>query len=95
MTTFGNELPEPDPEVIENGTIACVVKGTPYAIESWVQNIAQKTGARVDWYYYTENKEAKILHLGDAASFRDVLNEIKASKIKLIGEVIFIQPFVQ
>jgi hypothetical protein len=83
----------PDPHIVNNGITVCIVMGSPLAIERWVQNIAQKTSTRLDWYF-NNNQQALVIHLGDDVSLHNVLTEIKASMYKLEVDVLHIAPLV-
>ena len=77
MATDGPTPPPCNPEIFKNGKGVCVVDGSSNAVERWVQAIAKKAEAQVDWHY--SGGRANVLHLGDDASRERVL--------KVIGEL--------
>lgn len=86
MATDG---PAPAPcnsEIFKNGQGVCVLDGSSNAIERWVQSIAKKADAQVDWHY--SGGLANVLHLGDEASRERVFAAINEFKSELDGTVL-------
>ncbi len=88
MATDG-PTPQPcNPEIFKSGTGLCVVDGSSNAVERWVQAVAKKSHAKVDWHY--SGGRANVLHLGDADSFQRALNAAHELKGKLNGSILSI-----
>jgi hypothetical protein len=86
MATDG-PTPKPcNPDIFKKGKGVCVVDGSSNAVERWVQMVAKKANAQVDWYY--SGGRANVLHLGDEASRQRVLNAIEELKGKLQGTIL-------
>lgn len=88
MATDG---PDPTPcnsEIFNKGKGVCVVDGSSNAVERWVQSVAKKADAKVDWHY--SGGRANVLHLGDGASRQRVLNAIDELKGELKGRILSI-----
>lgn len=66
MATDGPTPPPCDPEIFQNGQPVAAVSGSSNAVERWVQAVAKKAHARVDWHY--SGGIANVLHLGDSES---------------------------
>jgi hypothetical protein len=69
-----------DDEIHEKGNLVVLLDGGTKAVENWVQTVADKAQARLDWHY--RGSLARVLHLGDEASRRRV-----EAAIKEMGEV--------
>lgn len=86
MATDG-PTPEPcNPEIFKNGTGVCVLDGSSNAIETWVQAVAKKADAQVDWHY--SGGRGNVLHLGDEESRQRVFNAIEELKDELKGTIL-------
>lgn len=86
MATDG---PTPSPcnrDIFEKGRGVCVIDGSSNAVERWVQSVAKKANAQVDWHY--SGGRANVLHLGDDASRQRVLNAIHELKGELKGTIL-------
>lgn len=78
-------IPDCDPEIFKNGTGLCVVDGGTEAVERWVQMVAKKANAKVDWHY--SGGRANVLHLGDAESYQRALNAVHELESELDGRI--------
>ena len=86
MATDG-PTPKPcNPDIFKKGKGVCVVDGSSNAVERWVQMVAKKANAQVDWHY--SGGRANVLHLGNEASRQRVLNAIEELKGKLQGTIL-------
>ncbi len=86
MATDG-PTPQPcNPDIFKNGTGVCVVDGSSNAIESWVQSVAKKADAQIDWHY--SGGRANVLHLGDDDSRQRVLTAIAEMESELDGRIL-------
>jgi hypothetical protein len=86
MSTDG---PTPAPcksEIFKDGRGVCVVDGRSNAVERWVQAVAKKADAQVDWHY--SGGRANVLHLGDDASRERVLSAINELESELDGAIL-------
>lgn len=86
MATDG---PTPAPckrDIFEKGRGVCVIDGSSNAVERWVQSVAKKANAQVDWHY--SGGRANVLHLGDDASRQRVLNVIHELEGELNGTIL-------
>lgn len=86
MATDG---PDPKPcnkKIFKKGRGVCVVDGRSNAVERWVQSVARKANAQVDWHY--SGGRANVLHLGDDSSRLRVLNAIKELGGELKGRIL-------
>lgn len=89
MATDG-PTPNPcDPKIFQNGKSICVVHGSSNAVERWVQSIAKKANAKVDWHYACG--QANVLHLGDENSRQRVIDAIKQLEGELDGNIISVE----
>jgi hypothetical protein len=86
MATDGPTPPPCDPEIFKKGDGVCVVDGSSNAVERWVQKVAKKANAKVDWHY--SGGRANVLHLGDAESRQRVLNAISELEGELKGTIL-------
>ncbi len=86
MATDGPTPLPCDDEIFEKGQGVCVVDGRSNAVERWVQAVAKKADARVDWHY--SGGRANVLHLGDDASRQRVLNAIAELEGNLEGTIL-------
>lgn len=72
--------------IFTKGRCVCVVDGETDAVERWVQSVAQKADAEVDWHY--KGGRANVLHFGDDASRERVLSAINDLTGELKGTII-------
>lgn len=86
MSTDGPTPPPCNPDIFENGRGVCVVDGSSNAVERWVQAVAKKADAQVDWHY--SGGRANVLHLGDDASRERVLSAIQELEPELKGTIL-------
>lgn len=86
MATDGPDPAPCNPEVLKKGRGVCVVQGSSNAVERWVQSVAKKANAQVDWHY--SGGLANVLHLGDDASRQRVLNAISELGGELKGRIL-------
>jgi hypothetical protein len=78
MATDGPDPIPCNPEIFKNGEGVCILAGSSNAVERWVQSVAKKANAQVDWHY--SGGRANVLHLGDADSRQRVFNAIEELK---------------
>jgi len=88
MATDGPTPAPCNPEIFKKGKGVCVVDGSSNAVERWVQSVAKKADAKVDWHY--SGGRANVLHLGDEASRQRVLNAISELEGELKGRILSI-----
>ena len=74
MATDGPDPAPCNPDIFKKGRGVCVVDGSPNAVERWVQSIAKKASAQVDWHY--SGGRANVLHLRDGKKRQRGLNAI-------------------
>lgn len=86
MATDGPTPAPCNPEIFKNGEGVCIVDGSSNAVECWVQAVAKKANAQVDWHY--SGGRANVLHLGDADSRERVLNAINELESELDGSIL-------
>lgn len=86
MATDGPTPTPCNPNIFKNGKGVCIVDGSSNAVERWVQMVAKKANAQVDWHY--SGGRANVLHLGNEASRQRVLNAIEELKGKLQGTIL-------
>ena len=86
MATDGPDPPPCDPEIFKKGTGVCIIDGSSNAVERWVQAVAKKANAKVDWHY--SGGRANVLHLGDNKSRQRVLKAIKELEPELKGRIL-------
>ena len=86
MATDGPDPTPCDPEIFKHGDGVCVVDGSSNAVERWVQAVAKKANARVDWHH--SGGRANVLHLGDDESRQRVLDAISELKGELDGRIL-------
>ncbi len=86
MATDGPTPAPCDKDIFKNGETVVVLDGSSNAVERWVQAVAKKAKARVDWHYF--GGRAIVLHLGDDASRQRVLATIKELEPQLEGRVL-------
>ena len=85
MSSDGPTPPLCDPKIFTEGKGLCVVYGRSNAVERWVQSVAKKAEAQVDWHY--SGGRANVLHLGDDASYQRALNAVHELQSELDGGV--------
>ncbi|MFA7193852.1 MAG: hypothetical protein WC087_02965 [Candidatus Paceibacterota bacterium] len=86
MATDG-PTPKPcDPKIFKEGSTICTIYGSSNAVEEWVQAVAKKAGAQVDWHY--AGGIANVLHLGDDDSRQRTLDAINELKSDLSGQLL-------
>lgn len=88
MATDGPDPAPCNPDIFKKGKGVCVVDGSSNAIERWVQSVAKKANAQVDWHY--SGGRANVLHLGDDESRQRVLNAINELEGELKGSILSI-----
>jgi len=86
MATDGPTPAPCNPDIFKKGRGVCVVDGSSNAVERWVQSVARKANAQVDWHY--SGGRANVLHLGDDASRQRVLNAINELEGELKGRIL-------
>lgn len=86
MATDGPTPPPCNSDIFKNGRGVCILSGRSNAIERWVQAVATKADAQVDWHF--SGGRANVLHLGDEESRQRVLNAIKELKGDLDGYIL-------
>lgn len=86
MATDGPTPLPCNPDIFKNGKGVCVLDGSSNAVERWVQAVAKKADAQVDWHY--SGGRANVLHLGDDESRQRVLNAIEELKGELDGHIL-------
>ncbi len=86
MATDGPTPPPCNPDIFKNGEGVCILAGSSNAVERWVQSVAKKADAQVDWHY--SGGRANVLHLGDAESRQRVLNAIEELKGNFEGQIL-------
>lgn len=86
MATDGPTPAPCNPDIFKKGRGVCVVDGSSNAVERWVQSVAKKANAQVDWHY--SGGRANVLHLGDDASRQRVLNAINELEGELKGRIL-------
>lgn len=85
MATDGPTPPPCDQETFQNGQPVAAIDGSSNAVERWVQAVAKKARARVDWHY--SGGIAQVLHLGDSESRARVEEAVDALKPTLKGTI--------
>lgn len=88
MATDGPDPTPCDPQIFKKGRGVCVLDGSSNAVERWVQAVAKKANAKVDWHY--SGGRANVLHLGDDESRQQVLNAINELEGELKGSILSI-----
>ncbi|TSC83255.1 MAG: hypothetical protein G01um101419_85 [Parcubacteria group bacterium Gr01-1014_19] len=86
MATDGPDPTPCDDEIFRKGTSVAVLSGSSNAIERWVQAVAKKSNARVDWHY--SGGRANVLHLGDKKSRKRVFEAINDLQSELKGDIL-------
>lgn len=86
MATDGPTPPPCDSEIFENGQPVVALDARSNAAENWVQAVASRAHARVDWHY--SGGIAQVLHLGDDESRARVEAVIDELEPTLEGTVI-------
>ena len=86
MATDRPDLPPCNPEIFTKGKGVCVLDGSSIAVERWVQLLAKKADAQVDWHQ--SGGCANVLHLGDDESRQRVLNAISELEGELQGRIL-------
>lgn len=86
MATDGPTPPPCNPDIFKNGKGICVLTGRSNAVERWVQAVAKKAEAQVDWHY--SGGRGNVLHLGDDESRQRVLNAIEELKGEFDGHIL-------
>ncbi len=88
MSTDGPTPPDCNPDIFKKGEGLCIVDGSSNAVERWVQAVAKKADAQVDWHYC--GGRANVLHLGDAESRQRALDAVKELESELDGSIMSI-----
>ena len=86
MATDGPTPAPCNPDIFKKGRGVCVVDGSSNAVERWVQSVAKKANAQVDWHY--SGGRANVLHLGDDESRQRVLNAMNELEGELKGRIL-------
>ena len=86
MATDGPDPAPCNPDIFKKGRGVCVVDGSSNAVERWVQSVAKKANAQVDWHY--SGGRVNVLHLGDDASRQRVLDAINELEGELKGRIL-------
>jgi hypothetical protein len=74
-----------DKEIFKNGsTVFCIGDWDTNEIENWVQEVATRSGQKVDWHY--AGGRANILGLGDIEKIRQTIKEMLPELNKSINE---------
>jgi len=87
MSTDG---PTPKPcnkKIFKHGVMVASLDGSSNAVERWVQSVAKKAKAQVDWHY--AGGRAMVLHLGNKASLQRTLDAIQELKSELKGDILY------
>lgn len=66
MATDGPTPPPCDQEIFQNGQPVAALDASSNSAENWVQLVAEKANARLDWHY--SGGIAQVIHLGDDES---------------------------
>ena len=77
---------ECDPEIFQKGQPVVLLNAGSNEAEKWVQSVARKANARVDWHY--SGGIAQVLHLGDIESRARVEAVIDKLAPKLKGRIL-------
>jgi len=86
MATDGPTPTSCNPRIFKKGEhVASLYGGTANAVECWVQAVAKKANAQVDWHYF--GGVARVLHLGNAESRTRVYATIEGLKPLLKGVI--------
>lgn len=86
MATDGPTPPPCNPDIFNKGETVAALSGSSNAIERWVQSVAKKAKASMDWHY--SGGVAQVLHLGDQESRARVHAAMDQLKHNLEGTVI-------
>jgi len=79
--------PDPcDQEIFQKGSPIVILDAASNAAENWVQTVAKKAKARLDWHY--SGGRAQVLHLGDEESAAQVYVAIEELKSTLKGRIL-------
>ncbi len=79
--------PQPcNPDIFKNGSPVFLLDARSVAAEGWVQDLAKKTGVRMDWHY--SGGIAQVLFLGTEADRARIIEHAKPSKDVRIMRVI-------
>ncbi|MCX6779306.1 MAG: hypothetical protein NTU97_03690 [Candidatus Magasanikbacteria bacterium] len=74
MASDGPCPPPCNPRIFKEGKTVVALYGSSNAIERWVQAVAKRADALVDWHFF--GGRANVLHLGDDESRARVLKAI-------------------
>ncbi len=86
---MATDEPTPSPcnqEIFQSGQPVAAIDGRSNAVERWVQAVATKANARVDWHY--SGGVAQVLHLGDTESRVRVLEVMRELAPTLQGRIL-------
>lgn len=86
MATDGPTPPPCNGDIFEKGQSVVAIDGSSNAVERWVQAVAKKARARVDWHY--SGGIANVLHLGNDKSRARVEAAITELEPTLKGRII-------
>ena len=86
MATDG---PDPAPcndKIFKKGESVAVLTGSSNAVERWVQSVAKRANAKVDWHY--SGGLANVLHLGNKKSRNRVFEAINDLQNQVPGRLL-------
>jgi hypothetical protein len=86
MATDGPTPPDCNDEIFKKGEPIAALDAPSNAAENWVQAVAKKANARLDWHY--SGGRAQVLHLGDNASRKRVEEAITNLESTLKGRIL-------
>jgi hypothetical protein len=75
-----------DQEIFQNGKSVAALDARSTDAEAWVQEVARRADAKVDWHY--SGGIANVLHLGDAESRQRVMQAIEDTRANLNGTIL-------
>lgn len=75
-----------DEDIFQKGKTVAALDARSVDAEAWVQEVAKKADAKVDWHY--SGGIANVLHLGDAESRERVLSAIEELRSNLKGTIL-------
>ena len=73
-------------EIFQKGKTVAALDARSVDAEAWVQEVAKKADAKLDWHY--SGGVANVLHLGDAESRERVLSTIEELRSSLKGTIL-------
>jgi len=75
-----------DEGIFKNGKSVAALDANSVDAEAWVQEVAKRANAKVDWHY--SGGIAHVLHLGDAESRARVMQTIEELRTSLNGTIL-------